>query len=1120
MSEPSGKRSHLRSCRGQILGGVSSSPVSRVDKPLITVVLSWVGGSVTTQALVDSGAGGLFIDSVFAAANSIPLQPRGSPLALEAIDGRPLLPPHVTHETLPVGMAIGAVHRESVCLQVISSPHYSVVLGYPWLQKHNPTFDWRSAEILSWSPQCGASCIHGPVKLLCTSSDSLLPPEYEEYRDVFDKVRAVALPPHRPYDCAIELQSGAVPPRGKVYPLSVAENEAMEEYVREALSRGHIRKSSSPAGAGFFFVKKKGGELRPCIDYRGLNRITIKNAYPIPLISELFDRLKGATVFTKLDLRAAYNLVRIKAGDEWKTAFNTRTGHYESLVMPFGLCNAPAVFQEFINDVFRDLLQQCVVVYLDDILVYSESMEAHILDVRRVLQRLRENKLFGKLEKCEFHRSQVTFLGYIISAEGFSMDPEKVSAVLQWPQPSGLRALQRFLGFANYYRKFIRDFSMLAKPLTDLTRKGSNFQVWPLEAIRAFEALKSAFVSAPILSHPNPGLPFVLEVDASETGVGALLSQRRTPEGPLLPCGFYSRKLSSAECNYQIGDRELLAIVQALKEWRHLLEGSVVPVLILTDHKNLTYLSEAKRLTPRQARWALFLSRFNYVVSYLPGSKNIRADALSRQYSELSGEESIPTSVIPPNQILAAIRTSLTSPLGEQILAAQSGAPSGRPNGRCFVPEELRTRLLRTYHNSKAAGHPGKNQLSWAVSRLFWWPSLRSDIAAYVAACSVCAQSKSPRHLPLGLLQPIATGERPWSHLGMDFIVDLPASRGHTVILMIVDRFSKMCHCVPLKKLPSAQELASIFAREVFRLHGLPKEIVSDRGSQFVSRFWRAFCSQLGIHLSFSSAYHPQSNGAAERSNQALEQFLRCYVSDHQDNWVDLLPWAEFARNTAVNSSSGTSPFMANYGFQPAVLPEVFSPQDIPAVEDHLSVLRASWVQIQRSLEVSAQRQRLQADRRRAPAPSYQVGDRVWLSTRNLNLRVPTPKLAPRFVGPFRVLRRVNPVAYALALPPGMRISNVFHVSLLKPLVCNRFTSSVPRPRPVQVGNREEYEVSNILDSRLVRGRLQFLVHWRGYGPEERSWVPSADVHAPALLRAFHARFPQKPFLTPRRRGP
>lgn len=353
----------------------------------------------------------------------------------------------------------------------------------------------------------------------------------------------------------------------------------------------------------------------------------------------------------------------------------------------------------------------------------------------------------------------------------------------------------------------------------------------------------------------------------------------------------------------------------------------------------------------------------------------------------------------------------------------------------------------------------------------------------------------------------------------MDFYVELPASRGYTVILMVVDRFSKMCHCIPFKRLPTAKELASVFAREVFHLHGLPKEIVLDRGSQFASRFWHAFCSQLGIRLSFSSAYHPQSNGAAERSNQALEQFLRCYISDHHDNWVDLLPWAQFARNCAINSSSEMSPFMANYGFQPAVLPELFSAQDIPAVEDHLRALRSSWVQIQESLRVSAQRQKLLADRRRLSSPSYQVGDRVWLSTRNFNLRVPTLKLVPRFVGPFCILRKVNPVAYALDLPSGMGISNVFHVSLLKPLVCNRYTSSLPCPRPISVGNHEEYEVSSILDSRRFRGQVQYLVYWKGYGPEERSWVPSADVHAPALLRAFHARFPQKPLVAPRRRG-
>lgn len=489
-----------------------------------------------------------------------------------------------------------------------------------------------------------------------------------------------------------------------------------------------------------------------------------------------------------------------------------------------------------------------------------------------------------------------------------------------------------------------------------MTRKENDSLHWSPTAIKAFHSLKTAFAAAPVLAHPNPVLPFVLEVDASETGVGALLSQRPTPDGALHPCGFFSKKLSPAECNYEIGDRELLAIILALKEWKHLLEGTSVPVLILTDHKNLTYLSEAKRLSPRQARWALFLSRFNYVVSYLPGSKNVRADALSRQFSSLSKEESVPTPVIPPDHILATIRTNLTSPLGEEILAAQTNAPPEKPSGKCFVPDNLRTKLLHTYHYPKAAGHPGKNQMIWSVTRQFWWPGLRSDVAAYVASCSVCAQNKTPRRLPVGLLQPNANGERPWTHLSMDFIVELPVSNGNTVILMVVDRFSKMSHCIPLKKLPTAQELASIFAREVFRLHGLPKEIVSDRGSQFVSRFWRSFCAQMGIQLSFSSAYHPQSNGAAERSNQALEQFLRCYVSDHHNNWSELLPWAEFARNSAINASSQLSPFMANYGFQPSLLPDSFMSQGIPALEEHLQQLRSTWVQIQDCLHRSMQR--------------------------------------------------------------------------------------------------------------------------------------------------------------------
>ncbi len=296
-----------------------------------------------------------------------------------------------------------------------------------------------------------------------------VPAEYCDLRAVFSKSRATSLPPHRLYDCAIDLLPGTSPPKGRLYSLSGPEREAMDRYIRESLQAGLICHSSSPAGAGFFFMQKKDGSLRPCIDYRGLNYITVKNKYSLPLMSSAFELLQGAQVFTKLDLRNAYHLVRIREGDEWKMAFNTPSGHYEYLVLPFGLSNTPTVFQGLVNSVLGDMINQFVFVYLDDILIFSPSLQVHTQHVRRVLQRLLENKLFVKAEKCEFHAESVTFLGHIISTRGIKPDPTKIEAVAMWPVPDSRKALQRFLGFANFYRRYIRNFGQITAPLTALT---------------------------------------------------------------------------------------------------------------------------------------------------------------------------------------------------------------------------------------------------------------------------------------------------------------------------------------------------------------------------------------------------------------------------------------------------------------------------------------------------------------------------------------------------------------------------------------------------------------------------------------------------------------------------
>ncbi|KAK9513191.1 hypothetical protein VZT92_026747 [Zoarces viviparus] len=696
-----------------------------------------------------------------------------------------------------------------------------------------------------------------------------VPAEYWDFREVFNKSKALSLPPHRPYDCAIDLHPGTFPPKGRLYSLSAPERGAMDKYINDSLASGIIRPSSSPAGAGFFFVEKKDKTLRPCIDYRGLNEITVKNRYPLPLIATAFELLQGATIFSKLDLRNAYHLVRIREGDEWKTAFNTPKGHYEYLVMPFGLTNAPAIFQALVNDVLRDMLDRHVFVYLDDILIFSKNREEHVHHVQSVLQRLLENSLFVKAEKCEFHVPTVSFLGYIVSQGSIQMDPAKVAAVTAWPVPSSRKQLQSFLGFANFYRRFIRNYSAVASPLTALTSSKTPFR-WTSAAEETFQNLKLRFTSAPILRVPDPDRQFVVEVDASDIGVGGVLSQRSATDQNLHPCAFFSRRLSPDERNYDIGNRELLAVKLALE--RHWLEGTKLPFLVWTDHKNLEYIRTAKRLNYRQARWSLFFTRFHFSLSYRPGSRNVKPDALSRQFQGEEGPTSDSSSILPASCQVGV----LTWEIERSVRSATRGqaVPSACPPNRLFVPQALRSNVLQWAHASPLTCHPGIQRTQDVLRQRFWWASLNEDTREFVNACPVCNQHKPSRLAPAGLLRPL-----PVPHISLDFVTGLPLSEGHTVILTVVDRFSKLAHFIPLPKLPSAKETAELICLHIFRLHGIPIDIVSDRGPQFTSIFWREFCTMLGATVSLSSGFHPQSNGQTERKNQEMETALRCMVS-------------------------------------------------------------------------------------------------------------------------------------------------------------------------------------------------------------------------------------------------
>jgi len=478
-----------------------------------------------------------------------------------------------------------------------------------------------------------------------TDPRTKLPEWCKDFLDVFSPAEGEKLPPLRGQgvDHQIELEAveGKEPtvPWGPLYNMSRDELLVLRKTLTELLDKGFIRVSHSPAAAPVLFVRKPSGGLRFCVDYRGLNKLTKKDRYPLPLIYETLRNIGKAKWFTKLDVAAAFHKIRIAEGEEWKTAFRTRYGLYEWLVTPFGLANAPSTFQKYINWALRDFLDEFCSAYVDDILVYSSgSRKEHREHVRKVLQRMKEAGLQLDIDKCEFEVKSTKYLGFIIEAgKGVSMDPAKVEAILSWEAPKSVKGVRSFLGFANFYRRFIREFSEIVRPLSDLTHKDRVFS-WTDRAETAFQKLKKMFISAPILVQFDYDRETILETDSSGWSVGGVLMQV-DEEGVLRPCAFFSKKNNPAECNYEIYDKEMLAIIRCLEEWDAELR-SVRQFEVRTDHKNLEYFMTARKLTERQMRWSLILSRYNFKISYVPGKDNERADALSRREQDLpTGEE-------------------------------------------------------------------------------------------------------------------------------------------------------------------------------------------------------------------------------------------------------------------------------------------------------------------------------------------------------------------------------------------------------------------------------------------------------------------------------------------------
>jgi hypothetical protein len=1067
----------------------------------------------------------------------------------------------------------------------------------------------------------------------------------DEYPDLFEE--PTGLPPERKGGgFRIRLIPGAQPPYKSPYRMTPTE---LGEYRRQILAlrdRRAVRRSKSPYAAPAIFVPKPGTidpetgkpKLRMVYDYRFLNRITVKDRFPLPLPEDLLNKLQGSRIFSKIDFFSSYHQHRMHPEDVEKTAFVGPDGLWEWLVMPFGLSNAPAEFMRLMYDVLKKHIDKghCIV-FLDDIMIHSKNAREHEHHVRSVLDTLRKEGFRLSSDKCEFGRARTTFLGFEVDGQddAVKMTEAKVRAVADWPYPSTPTEMRKFVGLTGVYRRFVPDFARLVLPLLSMiTVDQSRFDTvrqnpasWK-RICAAVDMLKAAIIARPALALPRAGCQYLVRTDASDFAIGGTLRQFQ-PEDDDDSAGrmreriiaYFSRKLLDAETRYSTYDKELLAVRDAITYWRYYLHGNDGgKFLVRTDHSSLQHILKQPKLTSRQMRLLETLQEYDFDIEYWPGAKNYVQDALSRRpdYKEppiprLGTKQQLAAEVPNVGEILLAgveqplhSRPVVRQPLGRdaglhprecsqeecsrdetmekgaedwdcdgEIMMATVAAQAGewldrvregykldgyfdlvweelvegdleevsaerhkqrrdrakryyledgliydRIQRRLCVPKALQMEVIEEAHNSATGGHFGAARTEAMVASRFYWKGLRPMVRRYVQGCEACQRAKPPNHKPYGLLQPLDIPEERWRRINVDFITKLPmTTKGNDTIITFIDGLTKRAHWVATtEKTLTAKKFAQLFVEHYFRLHGIPDDIVSDRDARFTSEFWEHLTTMWKTKLKMSTAFHPQTDGQAEKANSIVERYLRTFAAEDERNWDDLLPLAEFSYNAHTHKSLGMTPFEADLSYRPRTPLDMMTgvrqakPGHGEEAVSFVTTMQDNLRKMREVLRTVQETQREEANKSRQ-AHTFQTGDKVMISTKNMPLSYAAAASGPgagearlsstlrqKFIGPYTLGERRGENAFDIPdLPSHLRIHRTQNVALFKRYIPGMPDQPQEPPPPVRVlkSGAAEYELERIVTWKYDENdddRLKLLIKWKGKPDSGSTWEPPTNL--------------------------